>query len=580
VPAVDAEPLLRTLERKDFVRRERRSAVAGDTQYSFQHVLLRDVAYGQIPRRARAQKHRRAGEWIEGLGRPDDHAELLAYHYEQALQLARAAGIEDDPTLVQRARESLHAAGERALALSAYESAAEFFANALALLPPDDPGRPRLLLQRARALFPLRGAGVDLLAEALEGFRAAGDLEGAAEAATIAARFSWFAGDRAGTDRYIAVALDAVADRPMSRARAEALTNQSAFLMLGGQFDEAIRVGADALPLVEALGMEDQRSRLHIVIGSARYSLGDIGGFDQIETGISIAEAAGAFDMAAIGYNNLTSGFHVFGRLAEARRAWRLGLELCQRYGLAQTLRFARAEAAGWAYLDGRWDEAIAVADELIAAADGGDRHYSDPAVLSLRAWIRLACGDAAAAHRDSDRAAELARASDPQAQAAAFCIRAAVALAGGSRDEADELAAELAAIGPVLMGSLCTPFPTLVDVAWVFRDLGREGEFCDAVLDPRPIKNPWVDAARAIAGGDLGGAADIIDGIGHTAAAAYARLRAAEALAAAGRETEAAAQRAEADSFYGKVGAVRFVRDGEALRSASAGSRRGSSRP
>ena len=80
VPTVDAEPLLRALERKDFVRRERRSAVAGDTQYSFQHVLLRDVAYGQIPRPARAQKHRRAGDWIEGLGRPDDHAELLAYH--------------------------------------------------------------------------------------------------------------------------------------------------------------------------------------------------------------------------------------------------------------------------------------------------------------------------------------------------------------------------------------------------------------------------------------------------------------------------------------------------------------------
>jgi class 3 adenylate cyclase/tetratricopeptide (TPR) repeat protein len=560
--AVDAEPLLRTLERKDFVRRERRSAVAGDTQYSFQHVLLRDVAYGQIPRRGRAEKHRRAGDWIDGLGRPEDHAELLAYHYKQALELARAAGVQDDPTLVQRARGSLRAAGERALALSAYESAAEFFADALALLPPDDPGRPRLMLLHSRALFPLRGAGLDLLAEALEGFRAAGDLEGAAEAATIAARFSWFAGDRAGTDRYIAVALDAVADRPTSRARAEALTNHCGFLMLGGQFDEAIRVGTDALPLVEALGMEDQRSRLHIVIGSARYGLGDIGGFDQIEAGIAIAEAAGAFDMVVIGYNNLTSGMHVFGRLAEARRAWRLGLELCQRYGIAQTLRFARAEAAGWAYLDGRWDEAIAIADELIAAADDGDRHYSDPAVLSQRAWIRLARGDASGAHRDSDRAADLARASDTQAKSTAFCIRAAVALAGGSRDKADELASELAAIGPVLMGAVCTPFPTLVDVAWVFRDLGRESEFSDAVLDARPIKSPWVDAARAIADGDLVGAADIIDGIGHTAAAAYARLRAAEALAAAGQEAEAPAQREQANAFLVKVGAEWGGRD------------------
>ena len=62
------------VERKDFVRRERHSTLLGDTQYAFQHVLLRDVAYGQIPRRARAEKHRRAGDWIEGLARPEDNA--------------------------------------------------------------------------------------------------------------------------------------------------------------------------------------------------------------------------------------------------------------------------------------------------------------------------------------------------------------------------------------------------------------------------------------------------------------------------------------------------------------------------
>ena len=275
VPADESERLLRILERKDFARRERQSAVAGDTQYSFQHVLLRDVAYGQIPRSARAQKHRLAGEWIEGLGRPDDHAELLAYHYGQALQLARAAGIEDDPSLVERARQALRAAGERAMALSAFESAAAFFADAIALCPRDHSARPRLLLHRARALLPINGPGLDLLPEALEGFRAAGDAEGEAEAATIAARFSWFAGDRSATDRYIAVALDAVADQPASRARAEALTNQSGFLMLAARYDESIRVGAEALPLVEALEMEEQRARVHIVVGTARYGLGD-----------------------------------------------------------------------------------------------------------------------------------------------------------------------------------------------------------------------------------------------------------------------------------------------------------------
>jgi len=328
IDAADGEQLLRTLERKDFVRRERGSTVAGDTQYSFQHVLLRDVAYGQIPRRERAEKHRRAGEWIEGLGRAEDHAELLAHHYQQALELGRAAGVGDDPALVERARDSLGGAGERAMALAAYAAAADFFADALALAPPNDPARPRLLLQRARALFGLGGAGLDLLTEALEGFRAAGDVEGEAEAAAVAARFAWFAGDRAATDRYIAEALNAVADRPLSRARAIALAHASGFHMLDGRFEESIRVGAEALPLVEELGIEDARARLHIVVGCARCCLGDRGGLDEIETGIQVAEAAGALEMLATGYTNLSSELHFFARLDEARRAWRHHVEV------------------------------------------------------------------------------------------------------------------------------------------------------------------------------------------------------------------------------------------------------------
>ena len=56
-PRIDArvDEHLHALERKEFLRRERRSAVGGETQYAFRHVLVRDVAYGQIPR-ARAAR--------------------------------------------------------------------------------------------------------------------------------------------------------------------------------------------------------------------------------------------------------------------------------------------------------------------------------------------------------------------------------------------------------------------------------------------------------------------------------------------------------------------------------------------
>jgi hypothetical protein len=81
-------------------------------------------------------------------------------------------------------------------------------------------------------------------------------------------------------------------------------------------------------------------------------------------------------------------------------------------------------------------------------------------------------------------------------------------------------------------------------------------------VLDPDPVKGPWNDAARAILQGKATQAANIIEGIDHKASTAYARLRAAEALAAAGRDSEAAAQYAQAELFYRGAGANYFRRD------------------
>jgi hypothetical protein len=112
------------------------------------------------------------------------------------------------------------------------------------------------------------------------------------------------------------------------------------------------------------------------------------------------------------------------------------------------------------------------------------------------------------------------------------------------------------------MVPALCSPFSTLTDVAWLFHDLDRATEFAGIVLDPDPIRSSWNDAARAICEGELPRAADIIELIGHTASAAYTRLRAAEALAAAGDHQDAAAQRAKAESFYRNVGALRFMQE------------------
>ena len=103
-PRWTVEERLRSLERKQFVRRQRRSTVEGETEYSFRHLLVRDVAYGRIPRARRAEKHRLAAEWIESLGRPEAHAETFAYHYSQALELRPRLGTRRRPRRAGTAR--------------------------------------------------------------------------------------------------------------------------------------------------------------------------------------------------------------------------------------------------------------------------------------------------------------------------------------------------------------------------------------------------------------------------------------------------------------------------------------------
>ncbi len=139
------EETLHSLERKEFVRRERSSSVGGEAEYSFSHALVRDVAYEQIPRSQRAAKHRAAAEWIESLGRLEDHAEMLAHHYVQALDYADAAG-EPAEQVAEQAARAFREAGNRAFSLNAYPAASRYYERALAISPNAD-----LLLSLAEA---------------------------------------------------------------------------------------------------------------------------------------------------------------------------------------------------------------------------------------------------------------------------------------------------------------------------------------------------------------------------------------------------------------------------------------------
>ena len=74
------------------------SRLAGEREYAFKHVLIRDVAYSTLPKAVRARKHAEVGDFIEE--RAADRAEgvvaMVADHYGRAAALGADAGLDAD----------------------------------------------------------------------------------------------------------------------------------------------------------------------------------------------------------------------------------------------------------------------------------------------------------------------------------------------------------------------------------------------------------------------------------------------------------------------------------------------------
>jgi predicted ATPase len=236
---------LHALERKEFLRRERGRVVEGESEYAFCHVLVRDVAYGQLPRADRAEKHLTAARWIEGLGRREDHAEMLAHHYLQAFELTRAAGGDASP-FADAAGSALEDAGDRSLALHAYDVSARFYRAALELAGQGDAASGRLLLRLGRALYRLGEPAAEVLERARDECVAAGEPEAAIEAQAILCEQVWSDGERDAAFAELSVARERAEPLPPSPAKAQLLSVGSRLLMRAAEYEEAIRLGEEA----------------------------------------------------------------------------------------------------------------------------------------------------------------------------------------------------------------------------------------------------------------------------------------------------------------------------------------------
>jgi class 3 adenylate cyclase/tetratricopeptide (TPR) repeat protein len=547
------EDRLHALERKDFVARARRSSVAGETEYVFRHILVRDVAYGQIPRAQRAERHRLAAEWIEALGRQEDHAELLAHHYLAALDLAGAAG-QPIEALSERARLALREAGDRALGLNAFGAAARFYGRSLELWP-DDGGRPALLLRYGEGLYWSGGRSDEALVEARDGLVELGDREGAAEADVLLSLIEWHRGHRDAAFEHLHRAAERVRDLPASKAKATVLAHLSRVRVIAG-YEDGVRYGREALAIAEDLGLDELRANALITTGLARDYSGDGGGVEDMERGVEIALAVSSPE-AARGLNNLavTAQFH--GLLARRRELAEEAIRVGERLGAAVQVRHTRGWLVNSDFMDGRWDEALAAAEALIAEAEETPA-YQRANWYRTRARIRLARGDPEAAVADVRHALEVAReAKDPQVLLPALGVYAEVMLGTGDRAAAEEAVTEGLAVAGTIR-------PEIFTLAAVLVELGRLSEAAALLRDD--YESRWFDAIRLAAAGDLVGAADVYAEMGARTDEAAMRLGAAEA-----GSPDAEEQLQKALAFYRSVGATTYIRRAESLLAASA---------
>ncbi len=553
VSRATAEGLLHRLERKQLLRRSRRSTVSGEIEFSFSHAVTQAVAYSQIPRAQRATRHEAAAQWIEKLaGGRDDKAELLAHHYTRALELREQTGS-GWTQLARKASTALAEAGRQALAVHAYGPAAQHFAAALRFESIEDGTRHRLLLDHATALYRAQAASEATLEAALEAQIDAEDWEGAARACAVFA--AWLKNYAANGPRsqeiqargrtyaarcgYVAVAWQLAEDH------AGSLANM-------GLISEALAVAREWIRRAEEAGDARARARLLMVQACCLTASGDPVAVDRLrDAAAALADLRD--ERTSVAYANLGEALSATGNLSAAAEPRAAALDWAERLGHSWLIPILQTFAADAAYHDGSWQTALCLAEPLLAHPD----HDTACRALWVHARVMLASGRPEGEVEESAR--ELVDYGVGTGEAAALieglALKALVSHAARKYDGAVLAAHELLRHWENA-GGLADESATVAELG-AFPGLEATIGAAAALL---PESSRWKSALMAVADGRYAEAATIFHEIGSAPLAAMAHVRAAEHASELGRAQEAKRHALQALTFYQAVGAQAYA--------------------
>jgi class 3 adenylate cyclase len=503
----EVELALHELARKELVRPARRTSMEGEEEYAFWHVLVRDVAYSQIPRAGRARKHQAAAAWLEAKAgqRAEDLADVLAYHYQEALELARAAGdTETASKLLPRARRMLSLAGDRAAALD-QTAAHGFYRRALALYEPDDADQAPLLLKAGKTAAMVSATQAEEDAQrAADLYLAAGDELSAAEALLDLTRYLGYRGSDADARERLQEAKRLVERHPPGRSAVLLLEREAGNAMMAGCAAECLASANAAIALAEELGEGREHSERALQYrGVARTELGDVGGLDDLREAIELSMQAMQAVNAGIGYLNLAdASWYTIGA--------QQGLDLHEKTqafdesrGLLHGVSWSRAETTWMLYDLGRWDEILQITDELSALDEKTAAAQIPLLGLPYRALVHQRRGDPAEAAAIVEQVLPKARAAaDLQFLVPSLSVAALIADAQNDPERALDFIQQLIELTKGCSDrfrALFLPELTRVSTARNALDLARELAGGMSV-DTGRVAAARVDAAGALA--------------------------------------------------------------------------------
>jgi tetratricopeptide (TPR) repeat protein len=299
--APDLEPALGELTRRDLVRESGTTSLAAEHEYAFKHILIRDVAYGQLPKKLRAVLHRRFAGWVTGLpGGGEDLTEFVAYHLEQACLIARSVARPDEPPPVDEAVQALIRAAAKSERREGMLQADRFYLRALDLVDDETSETGvELRLDHARMVVAANDlpAAAGQLQAIIEDAAAVGRADLRCQALVALANVEWKQGGvgdwRGHLNEAEATAHGLSDQRLQVRVAYEAAYVRAWF---EGDLDPAINAVADALAIAEELDDLALRIEGHMRLGSMLVNSGRLAQADEHLTRcVELAAGVGSF---------------------------------------------------------------------------------------------------------------------------------------------------------------------------------------------------------------------------------------------------------------------------------------------